>query len=109
MKSLSRTNTESCQYCDEFKSTIVNAEDFLKKRKAVMIDNEGTLTVKVGPRNEQWTEKFSTSEEWKHIKKSVYKVPNVELRSAKDFEPYDSLETLEEKMRLKYVDQIRQV
>ena len=55
------------------------------------------------------TEKFSTSEEWKHIKKSVYKVPKVELRSAKDFEPYDSLETLEEKMRLKYVDQIIQV
>ena len=86
----------------------------MNERKAASINTSGTLTVKVGPRNEVWTlqemtEKFSTTEEWNQIKSSIYTVPNVELRSSKAFEPHEALEDLEQKMRCKYQDKINQV
>ena len=86
----------------------------MKNRKVATINNSGTLTVKVGPRNEDWTlqgmtENFSTSEEWKQSKKSLYKIPNVELRSSKEFAPYESLDTLEQKMWQKYRVKINEV
>ena len=86
----------------------------MKRRKPTKINDEGTLTVKVGPRNEKWslqmmTDNFSTTEEWKRIKQSTYVVPNVELRNCKEFQPYDNIGDLEQKMRSKYQAKINQV
>ena len=83
-------------------------------RQPASINSEGTLTVKLGPKNEVWTlerrtELFSASKEWNRIKHSIYVVPNVELRSSKEFEPYDNLQDLEQKMRYKYQDKTNKV
>eukprot|EP00092_Neocalanus_flemingeri_P013676 GFUD01014749.1.p1 GENE.GFUD01014749.1~~GFUD01014749.1.p1 ORF type:complete len:885 (-),score=190.70 GFUD01014749.1:936-3590(-) len=103
----------SCEYHEAFMSTIAQAEEFMHNREAATINATGTLTVKVGPRNEVWTlqemtDNFSKTEEWKRIRDSIYTVPNVELRSSKVFEPYESLEDLEQNMRCKYQDKINQ-
>ena len=107
------TEVDSCYY-DSSESSFESADEYLKNRKEEILNEIGTVTVKVGPRIELWTlqqmtEKFSLNDEWGQIKRSVYKVPNVELRSAKDFKPYETLGSLEQKMRQKYTEKITKV